>query len=135
MSVYLQLPLMAVPRRSTHPGPEARFGSICRGPPRRDGCPAGSDNSRERRGFLGLIGGVAAWPLVESARPSLAQTPNRVYRLAHLANSAPSEVSARQVTLPELARLGFVEGAATSSSTRVWASRMMGELLARDPTP
>jgi len=42
--------------------------------------------------------------------PALAQSPNRVYRLGHLGNSLPSEASARQITLPELAKLGFVEG-------------------------
>jgi putative ABC transport system substrate-binding protein len=53
---------------------------------------------------------AAVWPLVGSALPALGQTPNRVYRLGHLANSADSEGFTRQTTLPELARLGFVEG-------------------------
>lgn len=64
-----------------------------------------------RRDFLaGLASTAAAWLLVAGAIPALAQTPNRVYRLAHISNSADSEAFTRQITLPELAKLGFVEG-------------------------
>ena len=60
----------------------------------------------DRRAFISSIGFVAAsLPLYADA-----QTTNRVYRLGHLANSAASEAYTRQITLPELARLGFAEG-------------------------
>jgi putative ABC transport system substrate-binding protein len=86
----------------------------------------------ERRGFLGLVGAVAAWPL-----GALAQTPGRVYRLAHIANSAPSESSARQIIIPELARLGFVDGRNLIFDARLGESGalpgLMSELLAARP--
>ena len=66
--------------------------------------------------------------------PALAQTPNRVYRLGHLGNAAPSEASARQITLPELARLGYVEGRNLVFDARIGESDalpgLMRELLA-----
>ena len=75
--------------------------------------------------------------LVANAMPALAQTPNRVFRLGHLANSAPSEASARQVTLPELAKLGFVEGRNLVFDPRLGESDalpgLMRELLAARP--
>lgn len=60
----------------------------------------------KRRDFLALVGAFSA------VRPTLAraQTPGRVYRLGHLADSARTEALTRETTLPELARLGFVEG-------------------------
>jgi len=42
--------------------------------------------------------------------PARAQSPERVYRLGILALTAGSERGIREVTLPELAKLGFVEG-------------------------
>ena len=47
----------------------------------------------------------AAWPILATA-----QSPERVYRLGHLAQSEVSERTTREFSLPELARLGFVEG-------------------------
>lgn len=44
------------------------------------------------------------------ATPARAQTPNRAYRLGHLAPSAASEQISRDFLIPELAQLGFVEG-------------------------
>lgn len=65
----------------------------------------------KRREFLLRLGVTSAtWPLIARALPARAQTPDRIYRLGHLANSADSEAFTRQITLPELARLGFVEG-------------------------
>jgi putative tryptophan/tyrosine transport system substrate-binding protein len=91
-----------------------------------------------RREFLSGVGSTAAaWQLVAGAMPALAQTPNRVYRLGHLGNSPPSEASARQITLPELARLGFVEGRNLVFDPRVGESDalpgLMRELLAARP--
>jgi putative ABC transport system substrate-binding protein len=92
----------------------------------------------KRREFIALAGGAAAlWPLVAGAPPTLAQTPGRIYRLGHLANSAPSEASARQTTLPELAKLGFVEGRNLVFDARLGESDAMPglarELLAARP--
>ena len=47
----------------------------------------------------------AAWPMLATA-----QSPERVYRLGHLAQTGDSELSTREFSLPELAKLGFVEG-------------------------
>ena len=66
-----------------------------------------------------------------------AQAPNRMYRLGHLANAADSEAFTRQITLPELARLGFVEGRNLVFDARVGPPdalpRLMEELLAAKP--
>jgi putative ABC transport system substrate-binding protein len=91
-----------------------------------------------RRDFLNGLGGMAAaWPLVAGVLPALAQTQNRVYRLAHISNSADSEAFTRQITLPELARLGFVEGRNLVFDGRVGEldalPGLMGELLAGQP--
>ncbi len=65
----------------------------------------------KRREFLSGLGGTAAaWPLVASPASVFAQSPNRVFRLGHLSNSTLSEAYTREITLPELAKLGFVEG-------------------------
>jgi len=47
---------------------------------------------------------------VAVATTAHAQTPSRVYRLGHLAASALGEQLSRDMIMPELARLGFVEG-------------------------
>src|SRR5262245_10577261 len=47
----------------------------------------------------------AAWPMLATA-----QSPERVYRVGHLAQTGDSELSTREFSLPELAKLGFVEG-------------------------
>lgn len=60
--------------------------------------------------IIGLFGGAAAWLLTLSAMPVQAQTPGRIYRLGHISNSAISEATSRKIILPELAKLGFVEG-------------------------
>lgn len=91
-----------------------------------------------RRDFLSGFGSTAAaWLLVAGAMPALAQTPNRIYRLGHLANSALSEASARQIILPELARLGFAEGRNLVFDARLGESDalpgLMRELLAARP--
>lgn len=57
-----------------------------------------------RKLFVGLVYTVAF------SLTAAAQTPERVYRLGHLANSTDSEAFTRQITLPELAKHGFVEG-------------------------
>lgn len=90
-----------------------------------------------RREFLGALGGAAAWPPVVGAVPALAQTPNRVYRLGHITNAASSEALTRQVTLVELARLGFTEGRNLFFEGRVGEPDalpgLMRELLAARP--
>jgi putative ABC transport system substrate-binding protein len=85
-----------------------------------------------RRKFIAGLAGTVAFPLAARA-----QTPNRIYRLGHLANSADSEAFTRQVTLPELARLGFVEGRNLVFDGRVGEldalPSLMRELLAGQP--
>lgn len=85
-----------------------------------------------RRAFIGGLVGAAAVSLSAGA-----QTPGRVYRLGHLANSADSEAFTRQITLPELARLGFVEGRNLVFDGRVGEMDalpgLMRELLAGKP--
>ncbi len=92
----------------------------------------------KRREFLiGLGGAATAWSLVAGTRPVRAQTPNRIYRLGHLANSALNETVTREVSLPELAKLGFVEGRNLVFHGRVGAPDampvLMRELLATQP--
>ncbi len=89
-----------------------------------------------RREFLSGLGSTAAaWQL--GAMPVLGQTANRIYRLGHLSNSAPSEALSRQIILPELAKLGFVEGRNLVFDGRVGDSDalpgLMRELLATRP--
>jgi putative ABC transport system substrate-binding protein len=85
-----------------------------------------------RRKFIAGLAGTVAFPLAIRA-----QTPNRIYRLGHLANSSDSEAFTRQITLPELARLGFVEGRNLVFDARVGEldalPGLMRELLAARP--
>ena len=85
-----------------------------------------------RRKFIAGLAGTVVFPLAARA-----QTPNRIYRLGHLANSADSEAFTRQITLPELARLGFVEGRNLVLDARVGEPDalpgLMRELLAGQP--
>jgi putative ABC transport system substrate-binding protein len=85
-----------------------------------------------RRKFIAGLAGTVAFPLAARA-----QTPNRIYRLGHLANSADSEAFTRQITLPELARLGYVEGRNLVFDARVGEPDalpgLMRELLAGQP--
>jgi putative tryptophan/tyrosine transport system substrate-binding protein len=65
----------------------------------------------KRRTLFGRLAGAAATSLLLAATlPALAQTPGRVYRLGHLANTLTGETLTREIALPELAKLGFVEG-------------------------
>jgi putative tryptophan/tyrosine transport system substrate-binding protein len=86
-----------------------------------------------RREFITGLGGAASL-LFTGATPAAAQTPNRVYRLGHLTNSAPSEILSRSIILPELARLGFIEGRNLVFDGRVGEvaalPALAGELLA-----
>ena len=92
---------------------------------------------RRREFISGLGGTVATWPLVAGAMPVLAQTPGRVYRLGHLGNAATSETLTREITLPELAKFGFVEGRNLVFDARVGEPDalpgLMRELLAARP--
>jgi ABC-type uncharacterized transport system substrate-binding protein len=85
-----------------------------------------------RRGFIAGLASTVAFPLAASA-----QTPNRIYRLGHLANSSDSEAFTRQITLPELAKLGFVEGRNLVFDARIGEPGalpgLMRELLAGRP--
>lgn len=85
-----------------------------------------------RRKFIGGVVGTVALSLAAAA-----QSPERVYRLGHLANSADSETFTRQITLPELAKLGFVEGRNLVFDARngepAALPGLMRELLAEKP--
>jgi len=85
-----------------------------------------------RRKFILGLAGTVAFPLAARA-----QMPNRVYRLGHLASTADSEAFTRQTTLPELARLGFVDGRNLVFDSRVGEPdllpALMRELLAGQP--
>ena len=85
-----------------------------------------------RRNFIAGLAGTVAFPFAARA-----QTPNRIYRLAHLATSPDSEAFTRQIMLPELARLGFVEGRNLVFDGRVGEPdllpALMRELLAGRP--
>lgn len=92
---------------------------------------------RRRELLVGLGYVTAALPMLTGAMPALAQTANRVYRLGHLANSEASVTFTRQISLPELARLGFVEGRNLVFDSRVGGQDampgLMNELLAARP--
>lgn len=91
-----------------------------------------------RREFIAGIGGsAAAWPLLGGLAPALAQTPGRIYRLGHLSLGGASEALTREITLPELARLGFIEGKNLVFDARAGDQNalpgLMGEVLAAKP--
>lgn len=79
--------------------------------------------------ILSLLSGLAA--------PVRAQTPDRVYRLGLLTISPVSDQLTRNVVLPELARLGFVEGRNLRYDPRVGDAEtlpaLMRDLLAARP--
>src|SRR5215813_8788242 len=85
-----------------------------------------------RRNFIAGLAGTVAFPFAARA-----QKPNRIYRLGQLASLAEAEALTRQTTLPELARLGFVEGRNLVFNARVGEPdlmpALMRELLAGQP--
>jgi hypothetical protein len=62
-----------------------------------------------KRKFITLLGGASA-TLLDSRLPLEAQQANKIYRLGILSPSSASVDSIRAVTVPELAKAGFVEG-------------------------
>ena len=63
-----------------------------------------------RAKFIATIGAATSSLLITSTIQTHAQTPGRLYRLGHLGNAAASEAYSRELMLPELSKLGFVEG-------------------------
>ncbi len=81
---------------------------------------------------------LAALVLISAGlTPARAQSPERVYRLGHLAMTEEAVTSVRLYLLPELARLGFVEGRNLVFDARTGAvgdlPGLMRELLAARP--
>ncbi len=92
----------------------------------------------KRRAVLSGVGGAAVVSLsIVSAVSALAQTPGKVYRLGHLGIAAASEAYTRETTLPELAKLGYVEGRNLVIDGRVGGLTampgLMGDMLAARP--
>src|SRR5215813_10952480 len=77
-----------------------------------------------RRNFIAGLAGTVAFPFAARA-----QVPNRIYRLGHLASLADAEALTRQTTLPELAKLGFVEGRNLVFDARLGVSDLMPALV------
>jgi putative ABC transport system substrate-binding protein len=92
---------------------------------------------RARALFVGLAFLGMAMCSTVGGKSAFAQSSDRSYRLAHLAISAESEAATRAITLPEMARLGFVEGRNLVFDGRVGSPadlpRLMQELLAGRP--
>jgi putative ABC transport system substrate-binding protein len=75
---------------------------------------------------------LIAWPLSGNA-----QNPDRVYRLAHIAQAEESERISREFMLPELAQLGFEEGRNLHFNARSGSANLLPslaqQLLAEKP--
>jgi ABC-type uncharacterized transport system substrate-binding protein len=80
----------------------------------------------KRREFITLLGGAAAF--LDSRFPLEAQQANKVYRLGVLSPSSASVDSIRAVTVPELAKAGFVEGQNLAVDARVGVGAQISEL-------
>ena len=70
----------------------------------------------KRRGFIGLVGGLAAWPLV--ARAQQVDRTKRVGILMSTAETDPLEISSVSAFTAELAKLGWVQGKNLDLSVR-----------------
>ncbi len=83
-------------------------------------------------GLAALLAVVAIW-----LTPGHAQSPDRIYRLGHLASTSSSAQGARREMLPALAKLGFSEGRNLVLDARFGAADelpdLMRELLAAKP--
>jgi putative tryptophan/tyrosine transport system substrate-binding protein len=79
-----------------------------------------------RRQFITLLSGAAAY--LHARTPLAAQPANRIYRLGVLSPSSASVDSIRAVTVPELAKAGFVEGQNLVVDARVALPSQMSEL-------
>jgi putative ABC transport system substrate-binding protein len=80
----------------------------------------------KRREFITLLGGAAA--LLHSRLPLAAQETGKFYRLGVLSPSTASIDSIRTVTVPELAKAGFVEGQNLVLDARVGVESQIPEL-------
>ena len=79
-----------------------------------------------RREFITLLGGAAA--LLDSRLPLGAQQGNKIYRLGVLSPANASIDSIRAITVPELAKAGFVEGQNLVLDVRVGVGSQIFEL-------
>jgi hypothetical protein len=80
-----------------------------------------------RREFITLLGGAAA-ALLDSRLPLEAQQANKIYRLGVLSPSSASVDSIRAVTVPELAKAGFIEGQNLVIDARAGSGSQIPEL-------
>ena len=76
-----------------------------------------------RRDFIAALGGAIIWPLEIRA-----QQAGKIHRLGVLSPSSASVASIRAVTVPELAKAGFVEGQNLFVDVRVGSAAQMTEL-------
>jgi putative tryptophan/tyrosine transport system substrate-binding protein len=81
----------------------------------------------KRRDFLTLLGGAAA-TVLDSRFSLKAQQANKIYRLGVLSPSSASVDSIRAVTVPELAKAGFIEGQNLVIDARVGIGSQISEL-------
>jgi putative tryptophan/tyrosine transport system substrate-binding protein len=79
-----------------------------------------------RRAFITLIGGAVVF--LHSRLPLEAQQANKIYRLGILSPSSASVDSIRAVTVPELAKAGFVQGQNLILEPRVGLESQISEL-------
>jgi putative ABC transport system substrate-binding protein len=79
-----------------------------------------------RREFVTLLGGAAA--LLGSRSPLGAQQANKIYRLGLLSPASAAIDSIRAVTVPELAKAGFVEGQNLVLDVRIGVGSQLSEL-------
>jgi putative ABC transport system substrate-binding protein len=90
----------------------------------------------KRRDVMALLGGAMLIGQLVGARQEL-RAAERVYRLGELAPSAPSVQYTREVTLPELAKLGFEQGRNLIVDERVGTAgdmpRLASEILRANP--
>jgi putative tryptophan/tyrosine transport system substrate-binding protein len=100
-------------------------------------CGAGKTTVQRRHSVSILGAALAVGQLFAGTFTVEAQTAGRTYRVGHLANTALGDKLSREIALPELAKLGFVEGRNLVFDGRIGEPDalpgLMGDLLAAKP--